>query len=1293
MKPSTSSQRVSRRRLLQGLAASPLLYRAAPLCGEWYLSPPGNLAVPAYTEARFTPQYPARSPLEDVLRHIAPGSDAYVTEVYAQEIGAVLRQWSASMLQGRLAALGQTFDTAMRAASLLPVQETALREGGPIHASRRSFDPALTHTAASLTAQLANWWPAGLRIVRADFEITALEVLETAPLAVRTAVRFDMVAGAADVRREQRTGSWQMEWHRNAPVTAPPAWTLYRWQVGTEERSTLQGSAFVDVTAAALRSVPAYSAQLQRGSDEWRTQLDGASGIDVYGNNGVAAGDFDGDGLDDLYISQPAGLPNRLLRNRGDGTFEDVTERAGVGVLDNTASALFADFRNCGLQDLLVVCGTGPLLFQNRGDGTFAKKPDAFHFVTPPAGTFTSAAVADYDRDGRLDVYFCVYSYYLGLDQYHYPAPYFDARNGPPNFLFHNEGDGTFADRTAAAGLTAENDRYSFACAWGESTQTGLPDLYVVNDFGRNNLYRNRGDGTFQAVSTAAHVEDVGAGMSAAWGDYNNDGRADLYVANMWSAAGQRVAQQTIFHPESTPAVREQYRRHARGNALYRDDGAGSFTNVSQAAAVELGRWAWASDFLDVDHDGLQDVYVTNGYITAPAHALTHSTADDGSERVDLSSFFWRQVVAKSPDDATPSLAYEHGWNALNELIRTDHSWSGSERNVLLRNNGDGTFSDVAGLLGLDCIEDSRSFALADLDGDGRLEIILKNRSAPQVRILRNALEGIGDSIVLRLRGTKSNRDAIGAAVTLQAGALRQTRWVQAGSGFLGQHTKELLFGLGRGDAPVKAMVRWPSGAVQHFDGLPRNRRIELTEGSQELQSSAFRAPPAAYAAARMESALPGASAAEAPVQTWLLDPLQAPGFSLSALDGSPHTLQGVQGRVALLHFWSIDAPASPAQLQQWQRAMATLDAHKIALLTVTVDRLESLAKARSYSTAQRFAFPVLLGGEDVPGIYSLIYRYLYDRRRDLPLPCTFLLDSNGRIVKVYSGPVDPQEAVADARSIPTTPAERRAKALPFSGVLHDAQFTRNDFTYGVAMFQHGYLDQAAESFAQVVAARPDNAEAYYNLGTLNLRRNRPADARQYLQKTLQLKPNYPEAWNNLGMLAGQQGQMAEAVTSFQQALALRPAYATALLNLGNAYRRQRNYPAAEDALKRALQLQPDDPEASYSLGMLYAQGNKPAPAAEFLNRAIALRPDYPEARNNLGVLLVRTRDYAGAEAQFTTCIQQVPDFDESYINLARLYLLQGNKAKAREALQALLQRKPDNTAAKQGLAALDASP
>ena len=292
------------------------------------------------------------------------------------------------------------------------------------------------------------------------------------------------------------------------------------------------------------------------GADYWRTVLDGAVGLDVYCNNGVAAGDFDGDGFDDLYVCQPAGLPNRLYRNRGDGTFEDVTAKAGVGVLDNTACALFLDFDNRGLQDLLVVCGTGPLLFVNQGNGTFELKRDAFRFARSAEGTFTHAAAADYDGDGRLDLYLCTYQYYLGLDQYHYPVPYYDARNGPPNCLLHNEGGHVFVDVTEKAGLGVQNNRYSFAAAWGQAGASGKPDLFVANDFGSSQLYRNNGNGTFTDASETAHVEDVGAGMSCCWCDFDNDAHQDIYVPSMWEAAGQRVAEQKQFHADAPEKVR-----------------------------------------------------------------------------------------------------------------------------------------------------------------------------------------------------------------------------------------------------------------------------------------------------------------------------------------------------------------------------------------------------------------------------------------------------------------------------------------------------------------------------------------------------------------------------------------------------------------------------------------------------------------------------------------------------------------------------------------------------------------
>ena len=473
---------------------------------------------------------------------------------YAFEIESLLANNGARNSKHRFrdfSVLSTLLTPRIEACSLSPVKEFPVRSGYGIDVVRRRFGAALFSGRDRFFKEVQAWLGPVKRVETAEFEIYAIEEIASAPTAVRLEIRYDIVSSRNDEKHEERVGSWRTEWSRESD-----GWKARRWEAGEETLSVAHGPAFIDVTPQAMGSTESYSSQMLHGVDHWRTVLDSACGIDVYGNNGVAAGDFDNDGFDDFYVCQPAGLPNRLYRNRGDGTFEDVTGKAGVGVLDNTACALFADFENKGLQDLLVVCGNGPLLFVNQGNGTFSLKRDAFKFARPPQGTFTHAAVADYDRDGRLDIYFCTYMYYLGLDQYHYPVPYFDARNGPPNCLLHNEGNGTFVEKTEAAGLNVDNDRYSFACAWGDSNSNGLPDLCVANDFGSTQLYRNNGDGTFTVASGEAHVEDVGAGMSACWSDFDNDGHQDIYITSMWEAAGQRVSGQKQFHPAAPERIR-----------------------------------------------------------------------------------------------------------------------------------------------------------------------------------------------------------------------------------------------------------------------------------------------------------------------------------------------------------------------------------------------------------------------------------------------------------------------------------------------------------------------------------------------------------------------------------------------------------------------------------------------------------------------------------------------------------------------------------------------------------------
>jgi len=1274
---SREKSNLSRRSFLRGLRWTPIGFLPAPLLAKAFSRfnptsfPARELEVP-FEDHRIIPHYPKKSPLEDALRYVAPGSDQYKTEKYASEIAATLEAWSKELQaspQG-VSALANVLSEHLSGGLLTPISEKPLKPGYGLQVLKRRYAETPQVNRFNFLEGVRRYLVSFTQIVTAEFQIIRIRESSSTPLRAEVEFRYDLVGTLQGSAREERIGSWKTEWQKEESG----AWRAIRWAASEETVSRAIQPMFVDVSSQAFAQVDSYRTQMLASVDYWRTVLDGATGIDVYGNSGVAAGDYDGDGYDDLYICQPAGLPNRLYRNRGDGTFEDVTDAAGVGVLDGTACALFADFENKGLQDLLVVCANGPLLFLNQGNGRFSLKQEAFRFAKSPEGTFTHAAATDYDGDGRLDIYFCLYSYYLGLDQYHYPAPYYDARNGPPNFLLHNEGNGVFVDRTQAAGLNAENDRYSFACAWNDYNGDGHPDLYVANDFGRSNLYRNNGDGTFNAVSSDARVNDVGAGMSASWLDYDNDGRPDIYVSNMWSAAGSRVTEQPIFHEKDPEEIRANYTRHMRGNWLYHNLGDGKFENASMPAATEMGRWAWSSDSWDFDHDGYPDIYVANGYIS-------------GQGAQDVSSFFWRQVVGNSPATQTAAEAYEHGWNAINELIRSDAAWNGYERNVLYRNNQDRTFSEISGVAGLDFVDDSRAFALADLDGDGRLEIVLKNRTAPQVRVLRNAMAEIGDAIAFRLQGTKSNRDAIGAAVTVEAGELRQTKILQAGSGFLSQHSKELFFGLGKAKGPVRANIRWPSGAVQTFENLQPGHRMEIREGSQDFQAKPFEKPADVYV--RKTEPIPVRALPEHS-ETWLIQPLRAPDFSLEDLSGRTVQLSSLRGHPVLLQFWGTASLASSEQLRSLEKVRSSLLKQDVRVLCVNLDSPRSARALQVMVAKEKITLPVLLSSEEVAGIYNIFHRYLFDRRRDMGLPTAFLLNREGMVEKVYQGAFDAERISEDVVKIPERPEDRHRLALPMKGSAYLTGFQRNDFTYGVAFYQRGYLDAAAAAFQQVIATKPENPEAQYNLGTLYLTKGDLTAARGYLEQAVKLKPDYAEGWNNLGMVSAQQGQEAQAIEDFEKSLELRPTYVTALLNYGNLLRRKGDLEEAEKLLGRALLEKPDDADANYSMGMLYARKNDLPAASEYLNKALGARPDYADALNNLGVLLVKQGKYPEAKDKFETCIRVAPQFDQAYLNLARLYVLLNDKDKAREALQELLKQQPEHKLAQQALEMLN---
>ena len=269
---------------------------------------------------------------------------------------------------------------------------------------------------------------------------------------------------------------------------------------------------------------------------------------------------------------------------------------------------------------------TGSLLDMEDISGGIVGSTDTSDIwaIVIPDG-FSANITLDWDQNADLDLYVCAYKRNTlsqeGGEGIILPSGpglflYYDANNGAANSLLRNDGDWQFSDCTKEVGVDRNNTRMSYAAAWEDYDEDGDPDLYVANDFGRNNLYRNDG-GTFTEVAAEANAEDSASGMSVSWADYDRDGAMDLYVANMFSAAGNRILDQDRFDPVLSDGIRDTYRRFARGNTLMRNLGSGRFEDVSVDAGVTLGRWAWSSNFADLNNDGWEDLVVLNGFYSS----------------------------------------------------------------------------------------------------------------------------------------------------------------------------------------------------------------------------------------------------------------------------------------------------------------------------------------------------------------------------------------------------------------------------------------------------------------------------------------------------------------------------------------------------------------------------------------------------------------------------------------------------------------------------------------------------
>jgi FG-GAP-like repeat len=411
--------------------------------------------------------------------------------------------------------------------------------------------------------------------------------------------------------RREHTARWRAQWR----VDGDKLELQSLRGLGCEEiASPLPDGWFADCSQALLGKLPHAPEQFRRGNPYWRARLQKSFDQFVYGHRGLAIGDPNGDGLDDVYLCEEGGLPNRLLLQRPDGTVEDASAASGADFMELTRSALFLDLDEDADEDLVLTTPHGLLMLENNGAARFSQRT-----LLPMVGDCYSLAAADFDGNGFTDLYACVYQpRQADPARLPFPAPFYDARNGGANFLIANQGRWKFTNATAAAGLDQGNDRFSFAAMWTDFDRDGWQDLAVVNDFGKNNFYRQtRGAAgpQFEDISASIGLGHGAFGMSITGGDANRDGWLDFYTGNMFSSAGHRIVGQPKFKPGLDAAVAGQFWQLARGNALMINR-SGSYREESEAAGVAMGRWSWGCCFADLNNDGWEDLLAGNGNIT-----------------------------------------------------------------------------------------------------------------------------------------------------------------------------------------------------------------------------------------------------------------------------------------------------------------------------------------------------------------------------------------------------------------------------------------------------------------------------------------------------------------------------------------------------------------------------------------------------------------------------------------------------------------------------------------------------
>lgn len=519
----------------------------------------------------------------------------------------------------------------------------------------------------------------------------------------------------------------------------------------------------------------------------------------------VSIVDYNNDGLPDIYLTNSEfGTHNALYKNLGDGKFIDVAVELGIADLNipglgASMGAIWGDYNNSGYEDLFLYRWGKPELYRNDAGQGFTRVTDEAGL--PDQINANSAVWLDYNNNGYLDLFIAGY-YHEEVNLFDLrdtrimPDSYEYATNGGLNYLFENQGDGTFVDVSEEKGLH-DSRMWTLAVAAADINNSGYTDIILANDYGVDEIFINQGGDRFHNTGQETGLGFVPkSGMSVAIGDILNQGRYSIYITNI-SEAGVLMQGNNLWVP-----IRGEIENIPR------------YRNLAGNMGIEIGDWAYGGIFVDLNNSGFIDLYVANGYV---------SDTPDTDYWYDYS-----RVVGGNRNVIIDA----NNWPAMN-----NRTFSGYQTNKIWINDGAGRFQEVARSVGGDLTQDSRSVAYADLFGDGSMALIVANQNQP-VTVYRNHVATNRNWIALNLIGVNSNRSGIGATVLLHWDDKISKKYVSGGNGFSSQSQRTLHYGLGISEQVDRIEIRWPSGIIQEIT-LPEINRLHILE--EPIEPTAYR--------------------------------------------------------------------------------------------------------------------------------------------------------------------------------------------------------------------------------------------------------------------------------------------------------------------------------------------------------------------------------------------------------------------------------------------------------------------